>query len=119
MVALDIGNGGRMKVETPGESKLFSKINTGECFTFTREKITSVCMKVDLLGFDSIVVLWSESDDWIAPHLIVPTGVAGSIVHSLPSAVSVASPDAKDVRAAAKRHEHAPVSSLERPMVKC
>jgi hypothetical protein len=104
-----------MRVETPGESKLFTKINTGECFTFTREQITSVCMKVDLLGVVSIVVLWSESDDWTAPHLIVATELAGSIVHSLPSAVFVASPDAKDVRAGAKRHEHAPGFLIRTP----
>jgi hypothetical protein len=72
-------------------------------------------MKVDLLGSVSIVVLWSESDDWTAPHLIGPTEVAGSIVHSLPSAVFVASPDAKDVRAGAMRHEHAPGFLIRTP----
>jgi hypothetical protein len=56
-----------------------------------------------------------HGDDWTAPHLIVPTEVAGSIVHSLPSAVFVASPDAKDVRAGAQRHEHAPGFLIRTP----
>ena len=108
-----------MRVELPSESKLFAKINTGECFTFTREQITSVCMKVELLSSDAIVVLWSESNDWTAPHLILPTELAGSIVNSLPSAVFVASPDAKTFVLARSDMSMLPVSSLERPLVKC
>jgi hypothetical protein len=104
-----------MKVELPRESKSFADINAGECFTFTREQVTSVCMKVELLSSDSIAVLWSESDDWTAPHLIAPTELARSILYLLPSAVFVASSDAKDIRAGATRHEHAPGFLIRTP----
>src|SRR5437764_4578998 len=87
-----------MKVELPGESKSFGDINAGECFAFTRKQVTSVCMKVEWLSSASIAVLWSASDDWTVPHLIVPSELAGSILHSLPSAVFIASTDARDVR---------------------
>jgi len=97
-----------MKVEFPGEIKSFGAVRPGECFTFTREGVTSVCMKVDWLGADVIAVLWSTSDDWMVPQLIVPTALARSSIHSLPSAVFVASPDPMDIRAGATRHEHAP-----------
>src|SRR2546430_9310957 len=76
-----------MKVELPGESKSFADIKAGECFAFTREQVTSVCMKVEWLSSASVAVLWSASDDWTVPHLIAPTEIAGSILHSLPSAV--------------------------------
>jgi hypothetical protein len=56
-----------MKVELPGESKAFGDIIAGECFAFSHRQITSVCMKVE----------WYE--------------LAGSILHSLPSAVFIAS----------------------------
>ena len=39
-----------MKVELPGESKSFADIKAGECFAFTREQVTSVCMKVEWLS---------------------------------------------------------------------
>jgi hypothetical protein len=78
-----------MKVELPGESKWFADIEAGECFAFTRKQVTSVCMKVEWLSSDSVAVLWSASDDWTLPHLIAPTELAGSILHSLPSAVFV------------------------------
>ena len=97
-----------MKVEFPGESKSFGTIRPGECFAFTRERVTSVCMKVDWLGADAIAVLWSTSNDWTVPQLIVPTALARSSVHSFPSAVFVASPDPIDIRAGATRHEYAP-----------
>jgi hypothetical protein len=87
-----------MKVELPGESKSFGDINSGECFAFSRKQVTSVCMKVEWLSSESMAVLWSASDDWTVPHLIVPTELAGSILHSLPSPVFIASSDAKDVR---------------------
>jgi hypothetical protein len=76
-----------MKVELPGEIKSFADIDTGECFAFTCKQVTSVCMKVEWLSSASIAVLWSASDDWTVPHLIAPTELAGSILHSLPSAV--------------------------------
>jgi hypothetical protein len=104
-----------MRVEIPGESKSFVDIGAGECFAFTREQITSVCMKVEWLSSDSVVVLWSESDEWTAPHFIAPTELAGSILHSLPSAVFVASSDAKDIRAGATRDEHAPGFLIRTP----
>jgi uncharacterized protein DUF1295 len=97
-----------MRVELPGESKSFADINAGECFAVTRDQVTSVCMKVEWLSSASIAVLWSASDDWTVPHLIAPTELAGSIVHSLPSAVFVASSDAKDIRAGRTRNEYAP-----------
>src|SRR2546422_652321 len=46
---------------------------------------------VEWLSSASIAVLWSASDDWTVPHLITPTELAGSILHSLPSAVFIAS----------------------------
>ena len=79
-----------MKVELPGESKPFADIEEGECFAFTRTQVTSVCMKVEWLSSASVAALWSASDDWTLPHLIAPTELAGSILHSLPSAVFVA-----------------------------
>jgi hypothetical protein len=97
-----------MRVELPGESKSFADINAGECFAVTRNQVASVCMKVEWLSSASIAVLWSASDDWTVPHLIAPTEFAGSIVHSLPSAVFVASSDAKDIRAGRTRNEYAP-----------
>jgi hypothetical protein len=99
---------GATRVEIPGESKSFAHISAGECFAVTREQITSVCMKVEWLSSDSVVVLWSDSDNWIAPHFLAPAELAGLILHSLPSAVFVASPDAKDIRAGATRDDHAP-----------
>jgi len=104
-----------MKVELPGESKSFSDIIAGECFAFTRKQITSVCMKVEWLSSASIAVLWSASDDWTVPHLIAPAELAGSILHSLPSAVFIASSDAKDVRADRTRHEYAPGFLIKTP----
>src|SRR5262245_52433349 len=92
-----------MKVELPGESKSFTDIEAGECFAFTRKQVTSVCMKVEWLSSASVAVLWSSSDDWTVPHLIAPTELAGSILHSLPSAVFVASSDAKGARLGARR----------------
>jgi hypothetical protein len=97
-----------VKVEMPGESRLFGDINTGECFAFTRERITSVCMKAEWLSSNIVVVLWSEANDWTAPHFIVPTELAGSVLHSLPSAVFVASSDPKHILAGARRDEYAP-----------
>ncbi len=76
-----------MKVELPGESKPFADIEEGECFAFTRKQVTSVCM----------------------------TELVGSILHSLPSAVFVASSDAKDVRADRTRHEYAPGFLIKTP----
>ena len=96
-----------MKVELPGESKSFADIDAGECFAFTRNQVTSVCMKVEWLSSASIAVLWAASDDWTVPHLIKPIELAGSILHSLPSAVFIASSDAKDVRTDRTRHEYA------------
>jgi hypothetical protein len=104
-----------MKVELPGEIKSFADIDTGECFAFTRKQITSVCMKVEWLSSASIAVLWSASDDWTVPHLIAPTELAGSILHSLPSAVFIASSDAKDVRADRTRNEYAPGFLIKTP----
>ena len=104
-----------MKVELPGESKPFADIEEGECFAFTRKQVTSVCMKVEWLSSASVAVLWSASDDWTVPHLIAPTELAGSILHSLPSAVFVASSDAKDVRADRTRHEYAPGFLIKTP----
>jgi hypothetical protein len=48
-----------MKVELPGESKSFADITAGECFAFTREQVTSVCMKggVVKLCIDSCFVV--------------------------------------------------------------
>jgi hypothetical protein len=106
---------GAMKVELPGETKSFSNIKAGECFAFTRKQVTSVCMKVEWLSSAAIAVLWSASDDWTVPHLITPTDLGGSIVHSLPSAVFIASPDAKDVRADRTRHEYAPGFLIRTP----
>ena len=63
----------------------------------------------------SIAVLWSELDDWTVPHLIAPTELAGSILHSLPSAVFIASSDAKDVRADRTRNEYAPGFLIKTP----
>jgi hypothetical protein len=104
-----------MKVELPGESKSFADIEAGECFAFTRKHVSSVCMKVEWLSSASVAVLWSASDDWTVPHLIAPTELAGSILHSLPSAVFVASSDAKDVRADRTRHEYAPGFLIKTP----
>ena len=104
-----------MEVELPGESKSFADIKAGECFAFTREQVTSVCMKVEWLSSASVAVLWSASDDWTVPHLIAPTEIAGSILHSLPSAIFVASSDAKDVRADRTRHEYAPGFLIKTP----
>ena len=104
-----------MKVELPGESKSFADIEAGECFAFTRKHVSSVCMKVEWLSSASVAVLWSASDDWTVPHLITPTELAGSILHSLPSAVFVASSDAKDVLADRTRHEYAPGFLIKTP----
>src|SRR5258708_31017663 len=104
-----------MKVELPGESQSFDDIKAGECFAFTRKQVTSVCMKVEWLSSASIAVLWSASDDWTVPHLIAPTELAGSILHSLPSAVFIASSDAKDVRTDRTRHEFAPGFLIKTP----
>ena len=62
-----------------------------------------------------VKVLWSASDDWTVPHLIAPTELAGSILHSLPSAVFIASSDAKDVCADRTRHEYAPGFLIKTP----
>jgi hypothetical protein len=104
-----------MKVELPGEIKSFADIETGECFAFTRKQVTSVCMKVEWLSSASIAVLCSASDDWTVPHLIAPSELAGSVLHSLPSAVFIASPDAKDVRAERTRNEYAPGFLIKTP----
>jgi len=104
-----------MKVEMTGESKSFGNINPGERFVFTRKEVTSLCMKADWLGTDSIVVLWSDSNEWVAPQLMAPTELAGSIPHSMPSAVFVASSDAKDIRAGKTRAEHAPGFLIRTP----
>jgi hypothetical protein len=104
-----------MKVELPGESKAFGDIIAGECFAFSHRQITSVCMKVEWLSAESIAVLWSAADDWTVPHLIVPTELAGSILHSLPSAVFIASSDAKDIRTDRTRHEYAPGFLIKTP----
>ena len=104
-----------MKVELPGVSKSFGDINAGECFAFSRKQVTSVCMKVEWLSSESIAVLWSAADDWTVPRLIVPTELAGSILHSLPSAVFIASSDAKDVRTNRTRHEYAPGFLIKTP----
>ena len=60
-------------------------------------------------------VLWAASDDWTVPHLIKPIELAGSILHSLPSAVFIASSDAKDVRTDRTRHEYAPGFLIKTP----
>ena len=60
-------------------------------------------------------MLWSAADDWTVPHLIVPTELAGSILHSLPSAVFIASSDAKDIRTDRTRHEYAPGFLIKTP----
>jgi hypothetical protein len=104
-----------MRVELPGESKSFADIKAGECFAFTRKQVTFVCMKVEWLSSASIAVLWSASGDWTVPHMIAPTELAGSILHSLPSAVFIASSDAKDVRADRSRHECAPGFLIKTP----
>jgi hypothetical protein len=104
-----------MKVELPGENKSLADINAGECFALTRNQVTSVCMKVEWLSAASIAVLWSGSDDWTVPHLIAPAELEGSILHSLPSAVFIASSDAKDVRADRTRHEYAPGFLIKTP----
>ena len=92
-----------MKVELPRENKSLADINAGECFAFVRGQLTSVGLKVAWLSSDSIAVLSSESDDWTVPHLIAATELAGSGLHFLPSAVFVASPDTKHIRAGATR----------------
>ena len=66
-----------MKVELPGENKSLADISAGECFAFTRNQVTSVCMKVEWLSAASIAVLWSGSDDWTVPHLIAPAELGG------------------------------------------
>ena len=86
-----------MKVELPGESKAFGDIIAGECFAFSHRQITSVCMKVEWLSSESIAVLWSAADDWTVPHLIVPTELAGSILHSLEPIREVLESDESDV----------------------
>jgi hypothetical protein len=104
-----------MKVELPRESKRLGDIKAGECFAFTRGQVTSIGMKVDWLGSNSIAVLWSESDDWTVPHLIAVTELTGSSLHSLPSAVLVACSDARCIRAGATRYEHAPGFLIKTP----
>jgi hypothetical protein len=104
-----------LKVELPRERTSFSHINAGECFSFTRELMTAVCMKVELLSSDSIAVLYSDSNDWTAPHLIAPVELGRSILHLLPSAVFVVSSDEKYIRAGATRHEHAPGFLIRTP----
>jgi hypothetical protein len=75
-----------MKVELPGESKAFGDIIAGECFAFSHRQITSVCMKVEWLSAES-----------------------------LPSAVFIASSDAKDIRTDRTRHEYAPGFLIKTP----
>lgn len=104
-----------MKVELPRESKRLGNIKAGECFAFTRGQLTSIGMKVDWLGSNSVAVLWSGSDDWTVPCLIAATELAGSSVHSLPSAVFVASSDARHIRVGATRHGHAPGFLIKTP----
>jgi len=50
-----------MEVELPGESKSFADIKAGECFAFTREQVTSVCMKVEWLSSE----LWAKVGDGV------------------------------------------------------
>jgi len=97
-----------MKVELPGQSKSLGAIDSGECFSFAREGVTSVGMKVDWLGADAVAVLWSASNDWTVPRLIASTTLAGSNIHSLPGAVFVASADPMDIRAGASREDYVP-----------
>jgi hypothetical protein len=104
-----------MKVELPRENKSLCDINAGECFAFVRGQLTSVGMKVAWLNSDSIAVLWSESEDWTVPHLIAPTELAGSNLHSLPNAVFVASAEARHIRAGVTRDEHAPGFLIKTP----
>jgi hypothetical protein len=99
-----------MKVELPGESKPFADIKAGECFAFTRKQVTSVCMKVEWLRYCGQRRMIGRF-----PHLIAPTELAGSILHSLPSAVFIASSDAKDVCADRTRHEYAPGFLIKTP----
>jgi hypothetical protein len=104
-----------MKVELPGQSKPFGALNPGECFAFTRDSVTSVGMKIEWLGAAAIAVLWSASDDWTVPHLIAPMALAGSSIHSLPSAVFVASADPMDIRTGADREQYAPGFLIKTP----
>jgi hypothetical protein len=104
-----------MKVELPREGKRLGNIKAGDCFAFTRGQVTSIAMKVDWLGSNSVAVLWSGSDDWTVPCLIAATELAGSSLHSLPSAVFVACSDARHIRAGATRHEHAPGFLIKTP----
>jgi hypothetical protein len=104
-----------MKVELPRESKRLGDIKAGECFAFTRGQVTSIGMKVEWLGSNSIAVLWSESDDWTVPHLIAAMELAGSSLHSLPSAVFIGCSDASHIRAGATRDEHAPGFLIKTP----
>jgi hypothetical protein len=97
-----------MRVELPGQSKSFAAVNPGECFAFTRRGVTSIGMKIEWLGAAGIAVLWSASDDWTVPQLIVPTTLTGSSIQSLPSAVFVASADPIDIRVGANRDEYGP-----------
>ena len=106
-----------MKVELPGESKSFADIDAGECFAFTRNQVTSVCMKVEWLSSASIAVLWAASDDWTVPHLIKPIELAGSILHSLPSAASLHRLTQKTSVLIGPDMSMLPVSSLRRPPV--
>ncbi len=104
-----------MKVELPRESKRLGDIKAGDCFSFTRGQITSIGMKVEWLSSNSAAVLWSGSDDWTVPRLIAAAGLAGSSIHSLPSAVFVACSDARHIRAGATRHEYAPGFLIKMP----
>src|SRR6266536_1393349 len=58
---------------------------------------------------------FTPSPTFAHSSLIAPTEIAGSILHSLPSAVFVASSDAKDVRADRTRHEYAPGFLIKTP----
>jgi len=76
-----------MKVELPGESKPFADIEAGECFAFTRKQVTSVCMSVEWLSLRlGSCNCGQRRMIGTVPHLIAPTELAGSILHSCPSA---------------------------------
>jgi hypothetical protein len=104
-----------MKVELPGQSKSFGAISPGECFAFTGHRVTSIGMKVEWLGAAAIAVLWSASDDWTVPQLIVPTTLAGASIQSLPSVVFIASADPMHIRVGANREEYAPGFLIRTP----
>jgi hypothetical protein len=86
-------------------------------FAFTRKQVTFVRMEGGVVSSASIAVLWSASGDRTVPDLIAPTELVGSILHSLPSAVFIASSDAKDVRADRSRHASGFLIASQSPTV--